>query len=212
MPYEYLMIRVLLLSSMTEITTCCKVVYIKPSNPFEKDQYPYTIGARFVKLKAEDKELLDNHIHKKKSRNLIIMGMLLSLLLIIIQIPDLVLELIVDLFSFVIDEFTELIHLLYEMFEYGLDLIVEHIFHTSVQSTQTIVFYIQVFLAIAISPSIFRIISSFCKKTVYHCQLVFYRKKSSLLYRWGQVALWHKVAMSCIIFILPLFFSLYSFD
>ncbi len=51
---------------MTAVMTCCKVVYCKPSNPYEIDQYPHLVGARFVNLAATDRALLDNIVSKRR--------------------------------------------------------------------------------------------------------------------------------------------------
>lgn len=208
-PYDYIMIRLLLLSTKTEVITCCKVVYVRPSNPFEKDQYPFTIGARFVKLKPKNKDQLDKHIRKKRSLQLVVTAFIFCLFLITIQVPDLVVELTVGLFSFLMDEIIELLHLTYEMLEYSLDLIIEHVFHTGIQSTQTIVFYIQLVIAIAISFPLSRMVLAVARKSIYLCQLSFYRKKSSLLYFWGRATLWYKIGVSSIALIPLVFFGLF---
>jgi len=205
---DYLMMRVLLLSSMIVITTCCKVVYIKPSNPYEKNQYPYTIGVRFIKLKQEDKDLLDKHVKKKRTRLLIMNALLVCFILVVIQVPDLIFELAADFFSFIFDGCIEVFHLFYEIIEYGLDQIIEHVFHTDMQNTQMIVFYIQTLVFISLSFPLFRVISSFCKKSFYHWQLFLYRKKSSLLYCWREQTLLGKVGVISLVILLTSFFGL----
>jgi hypothetical protein len=197
-PGEYLMMRVLLLSSMIAITTCCKVVYSKPSNPYEKHQYPYTVGVKFVKLKRTDKDLLEKHIRKKRERLWILNALLSIFLLIFIQVPDLFFELATDLFSFVIDEFIEILHLLYEVIEYGLDHIIEHVFHTEIQTTQIIVFYPQNILMLCLSIPLFRWAVNFCKNQFKQCQLFLYRKKSSILYFWREKAVLYKTGIACL--------------
>ena len=208
-PGDYIVIRVLLLSSMTVIMTCCKVVYIKPSNPFEKEQYPHTIGASFVNLKQEDEELLKKHISKRRTRRLIVNGLIFAFFITVIQVPDLVFELLTGLLSFLLDEIIELTHLLHELFEYSLDLIVEHTFHTDPRSTQSIVFYTQVIFAIAISYPLSRTILSVCKNSFNGCCLFCSRKKSSLFYRWGQQTLLYKLGMITLGITTITFFSLF---
>ncbi len=199
---DYLMLRVLLLSSMIAITTCCKVVYIKPSNPFENNQYPYTIGVRFINLKPEDKELLDRHVRKKRSRRLTMNVLFTCLVLGVIQAPDLIVELMADLFSFIIDECIEIFHLFYEMVEYSLDQIIEHTFHTDRQSTQTIVFYIQSILSIALLFPLVRMLISSVKKTFKYSLLFLYRKKSSVFYCWGEQTLLKKIGVITLVLLL----------
>lgn len=207
-PGDYLMIRVLLLSSLIVVTTCCKVVYIKPSNPFEENQYPHTIGVRFVRLKAEDKALLDKHVSKKRTQHMIVYGLMAFFALVFIQVPDLIIELVIDLFSFIMDEVVELLHLLYEVVEYGLDHIIEHIFHTDMQSTQTIVFYLQNIIMIVLLIPVIRAMVLFCKKTMRQSQLSFYRKKASLFYCWREQTVLYKLGIICLAVMLFSFFVL----
>lgn len=131
----------------------------------------------------------------RKNRSLIVTGLLVCLVLTVIQLPNLVLELLLDLGSFLIDEIIELAHLIYEIFEYSLDQVIEHIFHTDLQGTQSIVFYIQLVLAVAISFPLSRIITSICKNSCYGCCLFCGRKKSSLSYCWGQQTLLYKTGI-----------------
>lgn len=195
---EYIMMRVLLLSSMIAITTCCKVVYSKVSNPYENNQYPFTVGVRFVKLKFSDKDLLDQHIRKKRRRIWTVNALMLGFLFIVIQVPDLFFELCADLFSFVIDELIEVLHLLYELIEFGLDIIVENVFHTEIQTTQTLVFYLQNLLLIGLSVPLIRVIILFCKNQFKQWQLFLYRKKSSIVYFWGEQTVLYKAVISCL--------------
>lgn len=206
MPDDYLILRVLLLSSMIAITTCCKVVYTKPSNPHEKDQYPYTVGVRFVKLNASDKEVLAQYIRKKRLRLLGMNALLICFLFVFIQVPELFFEVATDLFSFVIDEFVGIVHLFYEIIEYGLDYIIEHIFHTDMQATQTLVFYLQNILMIGLSIPVFRLILEFCKSQVKQFQLFLYRKKSSVFYFWGGQTVLRKIGIVGFLVLLTSFF------
>jgi len=190
---DYLMIRVLLLSSMTVIMTCCKVVYCRPSNPFENNQYPYLVGTHFVNLKQEDKDLLNQHINKKRTRHFITNSLLASLVVMILIMPDLVFEFIVGVASFLFDESIEVAHILYELFEYSLDHVVEHIFHTAMQETQIIVFYIQIALGISLIYPLVKGIIKACKSMYFRCGGFCFRKKSSMLYYWGEQSLLHKM-------------------
>ncbi|MFW5443256.1 MAG: PilZ domain-containing protein [Methylococcaceae bacterium] len=195
MPGDYLMIRVLLLSRMTVITTSCKVVYCKPSNPFENNQYPYSVGAHFVNLKLDDKELLHRHVNKKRTRQFIGNGLLTSLILTVLVIPDLVFELLLGLSSFLLDNFVELVHLLYELIEYSLDNIVEHFFHTGLHETQVIVFYIQVGLGGVGLYVLLRIGFSVLQNLFLHSRVYLYRKKLSILYCWQQKSFLYKIGI-----------------
>jgi len=127
---DYLIIRLFLLSSMQVVMTCCKVVHIKPSNPFEKNHYPYQVGAQFVNLKPEDQELLHRHIKKKKTQGLVINGLLASFIIATLLMPDMALELFLGLCSFLIDELIEIAHVIYELIEFSLDHLIEMTLHT----------------------------------------------------------------------------------
>jgi len=192
---DYLMIRVLLLSTMTVIMTCCKVVYCRPSNPFENNQYPYLVGTHFVNLKQKDKDLLNQHINKKRTRHFIANSLLASFLLMILMMPDMAFELIVGLCSFVFDEVIEVTHLMYELFEYSLDHVIEQLFHTALHETQIIVFYIQVALGLALLYPVIKGLVTVCKHMFYGFRSFCYRKKSSLLYYWGEQSLLYKAGI-----------------
>jgi hypothetical protein len=194
-PGDYLVIRLLLLSSMTVITAYCKVVHFKLSNPFEINQYPYLVGARFVNLKSDDKELLNRHINKRRTRHFIADGLFVSLIMLILAIPDVILDLLVQLSSFLFDNFIGTIHLFYELIEYSLDHLVEQVFHTSLHETELIAFYIQVVLGFVGLYILLRIITSAYKKSARCCRVFFHRKKLSVLYYWGEQSLLYKFGM-----------------
>lgn len=182
---DYLVIRLLLLSSMTVITAYCKVVHFKLSNPFETNQYPYLVGAHFVNLKQEDKELLNRHVNKKRTRHFIADGLFVSLIMIILAIPEVIFDLLVQLTSFLLENFIGTIHLLYELIEFSLDHLVEQVFHTALHETELIAFYIQVVLGLIGLYILLRMITSAYKKSARCCRVFFHRKKLSVLYYWG---------------------------
>jgi len=192
MPGDYLVIRLLLLSSMTVITAYCKVVHFKLSNPFEINQYPYLVGAHFVNLKSDDKELLNRHINKRRTRHFIADGLFVSLILTILAIPDVIFDLLVQLTSFLLENFIGTIHLLYEFIEFSLDHLVEQVFHTALHETELIAFYIQVVLGLVGLYILLRIITSAYKKSARCCRVFFHRKKLSILYYWGEQSLLYK--------------------
>ncbi len=192
---DYLCIRLFLLSSMTMIMTCCRVVYIKPSNPFEKNRYPNQVGAEFVNLQSEDQDLLDKYINKKKKQRLLINVCLTALIMTTLLMPDTVYEMVSGLCSFLFDNVLELLHLLYEIFEFGIDHLIESVFHMGLQATQTISFYTQLILALAIAYPAIRICYSIVKKLLFSSRKFYCRKKSSLLYYWGEQSFFYKVGV-----------------
>jgi Tfp pilus assembly protein PilZ len=100
-PGDHILLRVLLLSNMTVISVSCEVVYCKPSNPFENDRYPFVVGVRFVNIRAEDTKLLEQHIRRKKARRYPLQALLVLLMVVAIEMPDLILELLVGGVEFV---------------------------------------------------------------------------------------------------------------
>jgi hypothetical protein len=195
-PGDYLMVRVLLLSGMTVITTCCKVVYSKPSNPFEDDHYPYLVGAQFVNLKQEDKELLDNYVNKKRARQFTINALLASFIIAIIMMPDLALELLLELFSFLFETFIEIAYLLNETIEYTIDHWVEVIFHMEIHNTEITTFYLELALGLALLYPLSRMMFTAIKNYIYRCRVFYFRKKASIQYYWHEQTLWYKAGLT----------------
>ncbi len=193
-PGDILILRVLLLSNMTVITTCCKVVFCRPSNPFERNRLPFKVGTEFIKLKTADKDLLDKHIKKNRAHKLLANGLLAALLIFILALPDMLFDFILGLLSFLTDNLIEALHLLMEIIEVNLDLAVEHIFHTADQQTQVIVFYIQLFLVMAIAYPVMKLLLRATKNSYLTIQGYFFRKKSSFCYFWGEQSLLYKTA------------------
>jgi PilZ domain-containing protein len=185
-PEDYLMIRILMLSGMTLIMTCCKVVYCKPSNPFEPDQYPYTIGVQFVNLRTEDKDLLTRYINKKRARQIIAWTFLAALTLTFLAIPEIFVDLVLELSDLLIDTFLEAIFLINDLISLNLDRTVEYFLHSDTYTTQLISFYIQstCYAILGLYASL-RIIPAFIKNFFYRLQVFYSRKKSSLIYYWS---------------------------
>ncbi len=62
-------------------------------------------------------------------------------LVVVIWFPDLVWELFAELLHLVVEWILELLHILFEGLETGLDFVIEHALETDMRSTQIIVFY-----------------------------------------------------------------------
>lgn len=183
---DYLMLRILLLSSMTTIMTCCKVVYCKSSNPYENNRYPHLIGAQFVNLKPEDSTVLSAHIERKKQQQRLLTGVVASVLIFILAIPDVAFEMLVGLLHHIVEVVLHVIHLMFEYAEYNLDHVIEHAFHTDTHATQVIVFYILVSVGLIGLFFLGRLLPRYFRRAgnsliAYGC-----RKKASCLYIWGE--------------------------
>ncbi len=192
---DNLIIRVLLLSNMVRITTCCKVVYCSPSNPFESDQYPYQVGAHFVNLRPEEKTLLDNYVSKIRLRKFIVNSMFACLILIGLAFPEFVFSTLFDQVYFLIDNILEIAGLMLDIISYNSDKAVEYVFHTELHETQVISFYIQLFLATIAVYLSFKVIRSIFKSLYYRFRVFLFRKKWSFLYYWRGKTLLYKVGI-----------------
>lgn len=190
---DYLMIRILLLSSMTTITTCCKVVYCKPSNPYETDRYPYLIGAHFVNLTAEDTALLTRYVAKRQQQTWAANGLLLALALTALALPDLAFELLLSLSHHLLEVVLHIVHLAFEFVEYNLDHVIEHAFHTDTHETQIIVFYILFAVGLVGLYFLWRIVPPACARWGNSLMAFWCRKKASCLYYWGKQTLLDKI-------------------
>ena len=192
-PGDLLALRILLLSSMTVITTCCKVVYCKLSNPYEEDQYPYLVGGHFVNLTTEDSQLLTQHLQKRRKRQILIYSLLSMIALTFLSIPDIAFGFLLDLGHHAIGITLHAIHLLVEVVELNIDHLVEHSLHTDFRQTQIIVFYIMLGLGLLSFYIFWKVVPPLCLR-FFKNQLRFWsRKRASLLYIWGEQSLLEKI-------------------
>jgi hypothetical protein len=190
---DYLILRILFLSSMTVVMTCCRVVYCKLSNPYESNRHPYSVGAQFINMTAEDSELLNKHVSKRKKQQFVVNGSIISLTLAILAMPDLAFGLLEDLSHHLLEIFLHMLHLVFEALEIGLDHVIEHLFHTATHETQIIVFYILVTFGLLGTYFLGRMASSAFMRLSKRLMLYGFRKKSSCLYFWGQHTLLDKI-------------------
>ncbi len=190
---DYLMLRILFLSSMTVVMTCCKVVYCKPSNPFESNRHPYSIGAQFINMTAEDSELLNKHVGKIKKQQLAVYGLVIASILAILAAPGQAWGLLVGLGHHLLVIFLHMLHLAFEFLEMGLDHVIEHHFHTDTHETQVIVFYVLAAFGLPALYFLGRKSASDLIRLGKRLLLYWSRKKSSCLYFWGQQTLLGKI-------------------
>ncbi|PPD33841.1 MAG: hypothetical protein CTY19_06680 [Methylomonas sp.] len=195
-PNDYLALRILLLATMTSISICCKVVYCKPSNPFEDNQYPFLVGGEFINLTTADSQLLTAHLQKRKKQQIIIYSLLSMVLLTFLSVPDLAFGLLWDITNHVLVTILHAIHVVIELVELNIDHLVEHGFHTDVRQTQIIVFYIMLGFGFISIYIFWKTVPPLCIK-FFKNQLRFWsRKKASLLYVWGEQSIFNKIKIS----------------
>lgn len=195
-PGDHLAVRLLLLSNLTSIMACCQVVYCKPGNPYEKDRYPFLIGARFVNLTAQDSALLDNYINRRKIQQRLFYAFYLSLAMTVLLQPELAFDLIVDIGHQLLELVLHVLHVLFEFVEYSLDHLVEHLFHTDLHTTQFIVFYLMLGFALTLCYALWRIIPPMCLRFGNNQRAFWSRKKASMTYYWHQQTLAEKIRLA----------------
>jgi hypothetical protein len=194
---DYLLIKILLLSSMAVIMAYCKVIYCKNSNPYE-NQYPYLVGAQFINMQDSDRELLTTYVDKKRLRQNWVRGLLLAAAVVAISAPDVVFGLLFEVLHFLFEHLLELCHLAFEFVESALDHLIEHFFHTDLQQTQAIVFYILFSVALYAVYAIGKRLPSFYKRCKNRLIGYVSRKKSSLLYYWYEQSMTNKIKLALI--------------
>lgn len=186
-PGDHLLLRILLLSNMTVIMCSCRVIYCKPSNPYETDRYPYLIGAEFINMTAEDSQLLHNHVNRKTKQKLALNTSLLTLLTLILLNPLDTLHLAVVLGHHLFEIIGHSLYLVFEYLELGLDHVIEHFFHTDLHTTQIIVFYTLVTaILITLYYLVRHIIIPACIRLAQHQRRYWSRKQASALYFWNE--------------------------
>lgn len=190
---DYLMLRILFLSSLTVVMTCCRVVYCKPSNPYESNRHPYSIGAQFINMTAEDSEVLNKHVGKRKKQQFVTNGSIIAFTLAILAAPEQAFELLVDLGHHLLEIILHMLHLAFEFLEMSLDHVIEHHFHTDTHATQIIVFYVLVTFGLVATYFLGRIASSAVVRLSKRLLLYGSRKKSSCQYFWSQQTLLDKI-------------------
>jgi hypothetical protein len=194
---DYLLIKILLLSSMAVIMAYCKVIYCKNSNPYE-NQYPYLVGAQFINMQDADRELLTTYVDKKRLRQNWVRGLMLVAAVTTILIPDVVFGSLFEVLHFLLEHLLELCHLAFEFVESALDHLIEHLFHTDLQQTQAIVFYILFSVALYVIYAIGKRLPSFYKRCKNSLIGYVLRKKSSLLYYWHEQSMTNKIKLALI--------------
>lgn len=183
---DYLMIRLFFLSGMAVVMTCCKVVYCKPSNPYETDQYPYLVGAQFVNLMAEDSALLNSVIAKRKKYQVFGYGLILSFLTALLLMPEETCGLIIELIGHLTDAVLDLWFLASDYLGLGLKRSIPYLFHTSPRVTDIAGFYVQQGIEFVVTLCLVRLGWLAIKRFSQKSAAFLARKKASMLYYWGE--------------------------
>ncbi len=207
---DLIAVRILLLSSMTTIMTYCQVVYCKPSNPYEH-QYPYWIGARFVNMSDDVKDLLDRYVQRKRKQQMWVYGGLATLALIVMAFPLQVFHLVLVVLHHLVEIVLHGLFLCVEFLELNLDHLIEHWFHTSLHATQIIVFYILAAIVLLGLYSLWRIVPAYCIRWKNRLVTFWMRKKASLKYFWNEQSLDSKIKITVVAVVTLGCYSLIAF-
>lgn len=194
-PGDYLRLRILLLSRMTSILLCSRVVYCRPSNPYETHQYPYCIGTEFVNIKSEDQALLNDYIAQKRKRAWMVNAVISLLVAIVLFFPDVVFDLVSSLFDFLSDQFIELLFFINDLIEFSVDQLIEHTLHTDRHKTQLISFYSLLAVQLSVAYLLFRLLLPKCVTLYQKIKESLYRKKMSYLYFWAHQTVVYKAGI-----------------
>jgi hypothetical protein len=191
---DYLVIKILLASSMAVIVTYGQVVFCT-INKISDSQDPYFVGAHFINMEDEYQDLLSKHVAKKRVQQRWVNGFILAAVITVIAAPAMVFSLAVGLLHFLLEVSLHVMHLAFEFLESNLDHLVEHVFETDVHQTQIIVFYIIVPFVLYGLYRLLRAVPSFCRRLKKN-QIAFWsRKKAGLLFYWHEQSLLNKIKL-----------------
>lgn len=93
-------------------------------------------------------------------------------------------DLLFDLFHHLFEIFFELCHLLIEVIESSLDHLIEHLFHTDLHTTQTIVFYMMLIPGIYIGYLLLRVLIFFSRRCVNSLLNAYTHYKTRTVFFW----------------------------
>lgn len=191
---DYLRIKMLLLSNMDTVEAYCRVVYCRNSNPYEND-YPFLVGMHFVAISEADYQVLVTQLARKKMQQMVMNGFIFSFLLALLVVPGLVFKMLFKVCHFCVGFVLHMLHLVFEIFEYNLDHVIEHLFHTELHNTQVIVFYTIMSMLAYGGYRILRVLPGFLRRTKTKLMAYALRKKASFLYFWREQSWTNKVRM-----------------
>lgn len=115
----------------------------------------------------------------------IVYGSILIATALIIAIPDVIGELLL--------EFADI---LFESIESALDTLVDHIFHTDLHQTQVIVFYLLLFLAIGGLYCLWLVLAPFCRQCKENLLVFCSEQKTRYSLYWNQLSSIQKIILA----------------
>jgi PilZ domain len=183
---DYLMLDMQLPAHKKRINTVARVVYCRLNNPYDNDGFPYTIGTQFVNMTPQETEIVHQYVERRRKRQRIMRIIYAVLGFMVLAEPDGAFHLLEELLHHLLEEVLHVMHLVFEVFEESLDVVVEHLFESGRHDTQVIVFYIIVTIILGLLSLQLRKFPAWLKKKRTRIKRYFNRKKSSLLYHWSE--------------------------
>jgi len=130
---------------------------------------------------------------------------------VIVTIPDVVFDFSVDLIHSIVDLLLESMHTLFEGVELILDEAVEHTFHTDLQQTQLIVFYIMLLMGLGLSYGLLKLLLRLYRTCKSLLLSVWLEEKTLISLYWFKMSLINKIKLITIIGGIAYLFFLVSF-
>jgi hypothetical protein len=119
----------------------------------------------------------------------IIFGLVLISIVIFLTMPDVVIGLLIEL----VHLFFEVVVISFEWLESLLDHVVEHLLHTELHETQTIVFYILMGIVALPLYYLWRVLPGFFSRTKENVQVIWAQYKNKTRLYWQELSLIDKI-------------------
>ena len=105
-------------------------------------------------------------------------------------------------FDFLIHLSIEFLHISFEMFEFALDQLIEHIFHTDLHTTQVITFYLMLLIAALLLYMLARLIPTWYHTTKHNLLDCYHQLKDEFLSDWRTASVinqikWCSILAAC---------------
>ena len=124
----------------------------------------------------------------------IIFGLVLISIVIFLTMPDVVIGLLIEL----VHLFFEVVVISFEWLESLLDHVVEHLLHTELHETQTIVFYILMGIVALPLYYLWRVLPGFFSRTKDNVQVIWVQYKNQAGLYWQELSLIDKIKVAVI--------------
>lgn len=131
-------------------------------------------------------------------RRMLYYGSIAAAFLLFFMIPDVIFELLFELGHFLFETVFELVHIVFEIIESILDKTIEHLFHTELQETQAIVFYLMLSAGTYLGYRIVRSLVPYCQLRVCVFVQSCRDRKKKWHDHWQSLSIWDKVKWTSI--------------